>query len=174
MLLKNEIYQKLSKIKLLIMDVDGTLTDGGMYYSIEGLVMKKFCAYDGMGISLLNQSNIKTMIISSDDTEISIKRVEKLNITYSIVGVKRKKTALFDFIKTSNISLNEIAFIGDDINDIELVELCGFSACPMNAVDIIKNRVDYICLKNGGEGAVREVCEMLLLAQNKPIILQYN
>jgi YrbI family 3-deoxy-D-manno-octulosonate 8-phosphate phosphatase len=168
-----ELATKLSKIKLLAMDADGTLTDGGVYYSIEGLLIKKFCVYDGMGISLLNQSNIDTMVISSDESEILTRRAEKLKITYTMVGVKRKKTMLLEFLTTSNISIEEIAFIGDDINDIELLELCGFSACPKNAMDIVKDKANYICSKNGGEGAVREICDMLLLAQNKPIILQY-
>ena len=174
MINKNEIHQKLSKIKLLAMDVDGTLTDGGVYYSLDGLLMKKFCVYDGMGITLLNQSNISSMIISSDDTEIPIKRAEKVKITYSIISAKRKKTTLLEFIEPLNISIEEVGFIGDDINDIELLELCGFSACPANSMNIIKDKVDYICSKKGGEGAVREICDMLLLAQNKPITLQYD
>ena len=174
MLSKDKIYQKLSKIKLFAMDVDGTLTDGGVYYSVDGLVMKKFCVHDGMGISLLNQSNISTMIISSDDTEIPIKRAEKIKITHSIIGAKRKKDALLEFLEASNISLDEVAFIGDDVNDIELLDLCGFSACPKNSINIVKLRANYICSKNSGEGAVREVCDMLLLAQNYPITLQYD
>ena len=173
MLSKYDTQQKLSKIRLLVMDVDGTLTDGGVYYSLEGLQMKKFCVYDGMGISLLNQSNISTMIISSDETEISIKRAEKLKITYSLIAVKRKKTTLLEFLERTNISIKEVAFIGDDINDIELVELCGFSACPKNAVEIVKKKADYICSLNGGKGAVREVCDMILLSQDCPITLQY-
>ena len=114
------------------------------------------------------------MIISSDSSEIPVKRSEKIKVTHSIVGVKRKKTALTEFLKTSNISFEEIAFIGDDINDIELMELCGFSACPLNSMGIVKSKVDYICSKKGGEGAVREVCDMILLAQNYPITLQYD
>lgn len=174
MLNKKELYQKLSQIKLFVMDVDGTLTDGGIYYSMEGLQFKKFCVYDGMGISLLNQSNINTMIMSSDDSEIPVKRSEKIKITYSLVGIKRKKTALLEFLEMSNISLFEVAFIGDDINDIELLEICGFSACPSNAMDIVKDKVNYICSKKGGEGAVREICDMILLAKDYPITLQYK
>ncbi|MCL2039919.1 MAG: HAD hydrolase family protein [Bacteroidetes bacterium] len=174
MLNQNELYEKLSQIKLFVMDVDGTLTDGGIYYSVEGLQLKKFCVYDGMGISLLNQSNINTMIMSSDDSEIPLKRAEKIKITYSLVGVKRKKTALLECLETLNISIDEVAFIGDDINDIELLEICGFSACPSNAMDIVKEKVNYVCNKKGGEGAVREVCDMILLAKNYPITLQYE
>jgi len=175
MLIKDDgLRQKLSKIKLLVMDVDGTLTDGGVYYSLEGLQMKKFCVYDGMGISLLNQSNISTMIISSDETEISVRRAEKLKITHYLIAVKRKKTTLLEFLEKKNISIEEVAFIGDDINDIELMELCIFSACPKNAVEIVKKKADYICSKNGGEGAVREICDMILLSQDYPITLQYS
>ena len=174
MLNKNELYQKLSQIKLFVMDVDGTLTDGGIYYSMEGLQLKKFCVYDGMGISLLNQNNINTMILSSDDSEIPVKRAEKIKITYSLVGVKRKKTALLEFLETSDISIDEVAFIGDDVNDIELLAICGFSACPQNAMPIIKDKVNYICDKKGGEGAVREICDMILFANNYPITLQYE
>jgi YrbI family 3-deoxy-D-manno-octulosonate 8-phosphate phosphatase len=172
--ISKELTEKLSKIKLLVMDVDGTLTDGGVYYSPEGLAMKRFSVYDGMGISLLNQSGIQSMILSSDSSSIPQKRAEKININYILIGAKRKSTALVDFIKTINIKLEEIAFIGDDINDIEVMKMCGFSACPKNAIELAKQNANFISDFCGGEGAVRQLCELLLLSQKKPITIIYE
>lgn len=166
--------EQLSKIKLLVMDVDGTLTDGGVYYSAEGIAMKKFSVYDGMGISLLHQSNIQTMLLSSDTSSIPVKRAEKLNIHHVFIGVKRKSVVLADFLQTVNIKLEEIAFIGDDINDIEVMKMCGFAACPKNANSQVKQCAHFISDLHGGEGAVRQLCEMILMAQNKPTTLIFE
>jgi len=169
--ISENISNKLSKIKLLVMDVDGTLTDGSVYYSSEGLVLKKFSVYDGMGISLLKQSNILTMFLSNDSSQIPMKRAEKLNIDFVFVGVKRKSITLTEFLDCQNIISEKVGYIGDDINDLEAIELCGFSACPHNAMQIVKDKVDYVSEYSGGEGAVRQICEMILIAQDKPITL---
>ena len=156
------------------MDVDGTLTDGGVYYSQEGLALKKFSVYDGMGITLLHQGKIQTMFLSSDTSSIPLQRAEKLHVTYEILGVSRKKNALDDFIRTNYINIDEIAVIGDDINDIEIMQMCGFAACPSSATPLVIEKVDFISDFAGGEGAVRQICEMILLAQNKPITLIFE
>ncbi|MCL2313164.1 MAG: HAD hydrolase family protein [Firmicutes bacterium] len=169
----DKLNEKLKNIKLLAMDVDGTLTDKGVYYSVDGLALKKFSVHDGMGISLLNQSNIETMIISSDDTEIPVKRAEKLKITHKVVAARRKSVEITKILLTSDIKFQEVAYIGDDINDIEAMEMCGFSACPSDATDEVKKNVDFVSDFPSGNGAVRQICEMILKAQEKPITLIY-
>jgi len=169
----DKLNEKLKNIKLLAMDVDGTLTDKGVYYSVDGLALKKFSVHDGMGISLLNQSNIETMIISSDDTEIPVKRAEKLKITHKVVAARRKSVEITKILLTSDIKFQEVAYIGDDINDIEAMEMCGFSACPSDATDEVKKVVDFVSDFPSGNGAVRQICEIILKAQEKPITLIY-
>ena len=168
-----KLKEKLQNIKLLAMDVDGTLTDKGVYYSTEGLALKRFSVHDGMGVSLLNQSNIETMIISSDESEIPIKRAEKLKITYRVVAARRKSVEITKILLSSEIKFQEVAYIGDDINDIEAMEMCGFSACPSDATEEVKKVVDFISDFPSGNGAVRQICEMILKAQEKPITLIY-
>lgn len=162
---------KLSNIKLLAMDVDGTLTDRGVYYTKYGELLKRFSVHDGMGITLLNQAKISSLIISSDGSSIPLKRAEKLDVTYQIIGAKRKIIHLTELSEHLNITFDEIAYIGDDVNDLEAIQLAGFSACPSDAVGIVKKTVDCVMDFGGGNGAVRQLCEMILTAQNKPITI---
>lgn len=175
-MIDNYIYfkSKLEKIKLLAVDVDGTLTDGGVYYSKQGLELKKFYVHDGMGIRLLHQSNIPVAIISSDSSEIPLVRAKKLDIKYKIIGTERKLDSLKELIKQLNITLEEVAYIGDDVNDIEIIKYVGFSASPKDANFLVKKQVDCILDFNGGRGAVRQVCDMILIAQKKSLEVIYD
>ena len=168
-----ELKQKLQNIKLFATDVDGTLTDKGVYYSTEGLALKRFSVHDGMGIALLNQSNIDTLMISSDESEIPIKRADKLNIAHRVVAARRKSVEITNILLSLDITFQQVAYIGDDINDIEVMEMCGFAACPSDAVDEVKKVVDFVSDFSSGDGAVRQICEMILKAQEKPITLIY-
>lgn len=150
-------------IKLFATDVDGTLTDGCMYYFENGLEAKKFNFQDGMGFKLLKDAGIKTAIITSEDSPIVEKRFQKLNIDYLSMG----NWAKLDFVKKIcaelNITLEEVAYIGDDINDLELLNAVKYKACPKNAVKAIKSIENIILLEHkGGDGAVREFIELLL------------
>lgn len=175
-MVNNYIYfkSKLENIKLLVMDVDGTLTDGGVFYSAEGLELKKFYVHDGMGIRLLHQNNISTAIISSDTSEIPLARARKLNITYQIIGVERKIDSLIEIMNKMNITKDEIAFIGDDVNDLEIIKFAGFTAVPNDAHFSLKQYVDCVLDYNGGHGAVRQICDMILLAKDIKIEVKYN
>ncbi|MBX3044716.1 MAG: HAD-IIIA family hydrolase [Candidatus Kapabacteria bacterium] len=166
------ISQKLSKIKLLAMDVDGTLTDSAMYYSQNGEELKRFTTRDGMGITLLHKAGIKTAIITSENSAIVSARAKKLSIGHVILGSKDKSSAIRQISADTQISLDEIAFIGDDVNDEHIMKLVGVSACPSDAVEVILKTADIICSKKGGYGAVREFSEMILRAQDKPIYIQ--
>ena len=152
-----------SHIKIFLSDVDGVLTDGGMYYSKEGDKMKKFCTHDGMGMKILQKTGVKVGILTSEDTEINRKRAEKLNLDYAFHGAHDKLAIVFELCKSENISIDEVAYVGDDINCFNLLSKVGVAACPNNAIYKIKNIPGIIHLsRNGGDGAVREFIELLL------------
>lgn len=159
------------RIKLLVMDVDGTLTDGTMYYSAEGESLKRFSTRDGMAINLLRRAGIDSAIMTSEQSEIALKRGKKLGIEEIILGTHDKCSSIVELADRRAIPLEAIAYIGDDVNDAHVMKLCGLTACPSDAVEIIKEIVHYICNVSGGNGAVREFAELILRAQNKPVTL---
>lgn len=153
------------QIKLFLSDVDGTLTDAGMYYGENGEEFKKFNTHDGKGFELLRKAGIKTGIITSENTKIVANRAKKLKVDFLYQGLehKGKLDVAKEICKELNISLDEVAYIGDDINCKELLSSVGISACPSNALEEIKNIPNIIKLsKAGGEGAVREFCELIM------------
>jgi YrbI family 3-deoxy-D-manno-octulosonate 8-phosphate phosphatase len=153
------------KIKLFLSDVDGTLTDAGMYYGEDGEEFKKFNTHDGKGFELLRKAGIKTGIITSENTKIVENRAKKMKIDYLSQGLehKGKLEVAKEICKKENITLEEVAYIGDDINCKELLESVGICACPINSLDEIKNILNIIQLsKKGGDGAVREFADILL------------
>jgi 3-deoxy-D-manno-octulosonate 8-phosphate phosphatase (KDO 8-P phosphatase) len=148
--------------KLIITDIDGVWTDGGMYYDQSGNEWKKFNTSDSAGILFCKKLNIKTAIITGEETEIVKRRAEKLKVDFLFQGVKDKLAVAIDLCQKLDIFLNEVAYIGDDINDLKLLKEVGFSSCPENAADYIKNKVHYITKKKGGEGAYREFVEYIV------------
>ena len=146
-----------NNIKLFGCDVDGTLTDAGMYYTENGDELKKFNTRDGMGMKLLRESGIITLIITSENTKIVENRAKKLKVDYLYQGVQNKLELIKELLSKLNIDRSEFAYIGDDINDKEILEFAGLKACPNDAMEIIKN-IDNILImsKKGGEGTVRE------------------
>ena len=151
----------LQKIKLFAMDVDGVLTDGGMFYSEAGEVLKKFNTRDGMGIELLRKNGIIPAIITKEKSEIVLKRAEKLKVEEVYIGVEDKLEVVKRLIKKYNLSFELVAYIGDEINDIPLLKKVGLSCCPFDAVDEVKKIANYVCKTKGGEGAVREVVDII-------------
>lgn len=155
----------MTKIKLFLSDVDGVLTDAGMYYTESGDEFKKFNTHDGMGFNLLKQAGIKTGIITTEQTMIVSRRAEKLKIdyVYQNAGFGGKLKAAQEICEKENITLAEVAYIGDDINCIELLSAVGLAACPANATEKVKRIPGIIHLtKSGGEGVVREFIELIL------------
>lgn len=152
-------------IKLFLTDVDGVLTDAGMYYTNSGDELKKFNTRDGMGLQLLQKAGIKVGIVTSEDTKIVENRAKKLKVDYLYQGKRDggKLSAALEICKLENISIEEVAYIGDDVNCFELLSNVGFPACPADAVDKIK-AIPYIRImqKKGGEGAVREYVDYIL------------
>ncbi len=159
----NEILlSKIQKIKLVVSDVDGVLTDGSLYFSENGLELKKFNVKDGLGFVLLQNAGIKTGIITTDKSPIINARAKRFKPTFLISGTWEKLNALHEQLAELNITLDETAYIGDDVNDLEILSEVGFSAAPSDAVEKIKNKVDYICKAKGGEGAFRELADLIL------------
>lgn len=144
------------KIKMLVMDVDGTLTDGRIYIGANGEIMKAFDVKDGYGIVKARESGIIPVIITGRESEIVKTRAKELNIEELHQGIHDKLSKLKAIAEKYNVDVAEIAYIGDDLNDIECIQHCGVTACPSDAVDEIKNAVDYVCKAEGGRGAVRE------------------
>lgn len=152
-------------IKLFLSDVDGTLTDAGMYYGENGEEFKKFNTHDGKGFELLRKAGIKTGIITSENTKIVENRAKKLKVDYLYQRLehKGKLDIAKEICQKENITLNEVAYIGDDINCKELLQSVGLAACPVNALEEIKNIPNIIKLsKCGGDGAVREFVDSIL------------
>lgn len=152
-------------IKLFLSDIDGTLTDGGMYYSENGDELKKFNTRDGMGMSMLREKGIKVGIVTSEDRDLNKRRAEKLNLDFFYQGKKNggKLSVAQEICEKMGISLNEVAYIGDDVNCIELLSAVGLAACPADATDKVKAIPGIkVMSKKGGEGCVREFCEMLI------------
>ena len=147
-----------SKIKLFLSDVDGVLTDAGMYYTENGDEFKKFCTYDGMGFQLLQKTGIKVGILTTEDRELNRRRAKKLGLDFDFHGLKDKLQLVKDLCKKENISLDEVAYIGDDVNCFGLLSNVGIAACPNNAVAKIKAIPNIIHLKKkGGDGVVNVV-----------------
>lgn len=158
------ISAKLKGIKLLILDVDGVMTDAGMYYTENGDQMKKFNAKDGMGIMHLQEKGTKIGVISSGFYGETIrKRAEILKITHCYVGREPKLAILKQWCQELNITLGEVGIIGDDVNDLEVMKNVGFSACPSDAVYEVKSIVDLILTKKGGAGCIRELVDNYFL-----------
>ncbi len=158
-------------IKLFLTDVDGCLTDGGMYYTAEGDVMKRFCVYDGMGMVLLRKAGIACGILTSENSPVVKARAEKLKLDYVYLGVGSrdhegcltKLEAAKRICAKMEISLDEVCYVGDDVNDIDLLRAVGMPCCPPNARPQVKAVPGIRVLSTpGGSGAIREVCDEIL------------
>lgn len=161
-----EITEKAKQIKLLLTDCDGVLTDGGVYYGNEGEVLKKFNMKDGMGVERLNTLvKVQTGIITGEVSPSVMKRATKLQITELHLGIKNKLAILKQIMGNHNLKKEQIAYIGDDVNDIEIMQAVGLSACPADAVILTKNIANYICEKKGGDGCFREFAELIIASK---------
>ncbi|MNJ92018.1 3-deoxy-D-manno-octulosonate 8-phosphate phosphatase KdsC [compost metagenome] len=162
----DHLKPKIQKIKLLILDVDGVMTDGGMYYTESGDQVKKYNSKDGMAIIKAQEQGLICGIISSAFTDKMVRnRAETLKIKHVYVGRDQKISILKQWCEELSISLDEVAMIGDDVNDLSIMRVAGLSACPKDAVQEIKKEVDIVLTKNGGTGVVREFIDNFLLSE---------
>ncbi len=154
------------ELKLFATDVDGVLTDAGMYYGESGEELKKFHTRDGMGIKLLQAEGVITAIITMEQTKIVTRRAKKLGITEVFQGAKDKVSVLTYLSEKYGIPFGQMAYMGDDVNDVAALQTTGYAAAPADCATQVRQVVHYICQKNGGEGAVREVIDMILAARH--------
>jgi YrbI family 3-deoxy-D-manno-octulosonate 8-phosphate phosphatase len=150
------------KIDFLFLDVDGVFTDGCVYYGADGELMKKFDMRDGMGLEILRQNNVDVVVITSENSKLVEQRMKKLQIEHLFLGVKDKYSLLKDFLQKKNSSFGNVAYVGDDVNDLACICTAGWSFTPQNATMILKNHSDIVLNSNSSEGAIREVCEIIL------------
>ena len=164
---KTPSFSRLNHIRLFATDVDGVLTDAGMYYSESGEELKKFNTRDGMGIKLLQKAGLITAFVTQERTKLVARRGEKLMIPEVHQGVMDKLSVVREMAERHGLSMDQVAYMGDDINDLSTLQAVGFSATPADGLPQVLAAVDYVCTKKGGEGAVREIVEMILQAQHK-------
>jgi 3-deoxy-D-manno-octulosonate 8-phosphate phosphatase (KDO 8-P phosphatase) len=159
------LLDRLLKIKLLATDVDGVLTDAGMYYASDGIELKKFNTRDGLGLSLLRNADFKLAIITSENTVIVANRAKKLRITDVYQGTLTKVEAMEDLLGKYSLTWDQAAYIGDDYNDLALMERVGLAVTPADGTKRNKAIAHYVTERKGGEGCVRELCDMIIEAQ---------
>lgn len=160
-------HRKAAQIRIMIFDVDGVLTDGRMQYSAEGEAMKSFFVHDGLGIQLLQKMGIATAIISARTTPIVNKRAADLGITYVYQGNHDKRITFAQLLADTGMTAQQCGFMGDDIVDLPLFSKVGFAVSVPNGHAEAISRADYVTKASGGLGAVREICDFILRAQNK-------
>lgn len=149
----------MDNIKILVLDVDGTLTDGKIYMGENGELFKAFNCHDAVGIRKLPEMGIETIIITGRISQIVENRAKEMNISYVYQNVANKKEKLIEILHEKNLTYHNVAYIGDDINDYEAMINCEFKACPNDATDIIKNICDYVSPKKCNEAAVRDIID---------------
>ncbi len=157
---------KAKKIKIVLTDVDGVLTDGGMYYTASGDSMKKFHARDGMGVTLLKKRGIPTIIVTKESNKIIRQWAKKMNIAKLYDGILDKSLIIKIVCKTYNVTTEQICYIGDDVNDLNLLKKVGFSASPNDAIMEARKISDFKCKNNGGCAAFRELVDFIIKTQN--------
>ncbi len=161
-----EFQARLSQVKLLVLDVDGTLTDGGLYYSDSGEELKKFNVKDGQGLKLLMATGVTVAIITASTATSTFHRAKKLGIAHVYIGVEEKLTVMQTLCEQLAIDLAQVAYAGDDVNDLPALQAVG---CPFTMADAVaenKKWALYITHNTGGNGAVREICDLLIASQN--------
>jgi 3-deoxy-D-manno-octulosonate 8-phosphate phosphatase (KDO 8-P phosphatase) len=164
---KNILQQKAKQIRLMIFDVDGVLTDGKLFYGPKGEELKVFYVQDGLGLKLLQQSGIEVAIISSRKNQATAQRFRELKIQHVYLGHENKNTAFKKLLTKLKLKPQQVAYAGDDLQDLIVMQQVGLSIAVSNAHPQVKKQADWHTKNSGGNGAAREICDMLLQAQSK-------
>ena len=160
-----DVLARAARVRLVLTDCDGVLTDGGVFYSAYGEEMVRFDRRDGMGVERLSAlAGIETGIVTQERSEIAARRAEKLGIRELHLGTFDKATAIQEIARKRNLSPSQIAFLGDDANDLAALEKAGLAGCPADAFDPVRDACHYVCRASGGHGAFREFAELVLHA----------
>ena len=163
----DQIIERAKKIKLVAVDVDGVLTDGKLFYNSRGEEFKNFDVKDGLGMILLRYVGFTTVIVTARASKLVIKRAKELKINKVYQNFHDKIHALDKIQKKFKVKKEQICFIGDDIIDVPILKRVGLAVCPFNAIKEVKDFVHFVSDKNGGCGVIREICDLILKAQNK-------
>lgn len=150
------------KIKYLVIDVDGTMTDGGVYYDEHGNELKKFCTKDGAGFFAAKRVGIQLIVLTGRECAATTRRMAEMKVDHLVQNCRDKVTYLRQFMKEHQIQREEIGYLGDDLNDLPPMNLCGFVGCPADACVEVKERADYVSTVKGGCGAMRDIIEYML------------
>ncbi len=162
----NNVNQLATNVRLLILDVDGVMTDGKLYFSASGDSMKTFHTQDGQGIKLLRSSGVAVGIITGRKSEIVAQRAAELGLDHVLQGREDKLQALQELLTETDHSLANIAYVGDDLPDLAAIQAAGLGIAVCNANAVVRDHADYVTAASGGNGAVREVCELIMRSQN--------
>lgn len=157
-----DVQVRADQLRLLVIDVDGTMTDAGIYYDENGNELKKFCTRDAAGFFAARAAGIKTMILTGRESAAVVRRMKELGVEYVMQNVRDKRAFLEDFLAEQNLGRESVGYIGDDLNDLASMRLAGFAACPADACREVRKEAHYVSPVCGGEGAVRDVVEYLL------------
>ena len=152
----------LKSLKYLVIDVDGTMTDAGIYYDEHGNELKKFCTKDAAGFFAAHAAGIKIIVLTGRECAATTRRMNEMKVDFLYQNIKNKKEFLSEFMKEKNIAKEKIGYIGDDLNDLVPMKLTGYVACPYDSCREIKDIADYISSNKGGHGAVRDIIEHIL------------
>ncbi len=163
--MQKDLQNRLKKIRLVITDVDGVLTDGGLYYDASGECLKRFNAHDGLGTILLHKAGIRIAVLTGRDCPALRKRLEDLKIDTAVLGRLDKSHALDGILKSCTVTAEEACYIGDDIPDAQVFPMCGVSATPADALECVQEKADIVLKHKGGEGAFRELADLLFEAK---------
>lgn len=155
------------KYKLIVSDIDGVWTDGSFYYSKDGDVVRRFTTKDSFGVKLCQLMDMPVLILSTEENAMVRKRMEKLQVEHILLGVQNKVSGLQTFCELHNINLDEVAYLGDDMNDFPLIGRTGLFACPSDAYPLIRQSADTVLEVEGGNGAFRAFVEFLLEKEGK-------
>lgn len=157
----------LEKIRYFIIDVDGTMTDAGIYYDDHGNELKKFCTRDAVGFFAAKQAGIKIMVLTGRECQAVTRRMSELKVDFLYQNIKEKADFLKRFMEEQKIQKEELAYLGDDLNDLPGMRLAGFIGCPKDACEEVRNVADYISAEKGGHGAVRDIISYILKKRNE-------
>jgi 3-deoxy-D-manno-octulosonate 8-phosphate phosphatase (KDO 8-P phosphatase) len=174
--LSNEIRDKAKSVKLLVLDVDGVLTGGNLYFGAQGEKLKEFSILDGLGIKLLRNIGVDTAIITGRLSGMVAKRTQELGIQHVIQGREDKLVALNELLSTLSLQLSDCCYVGDDLPDLAAIQSVKLGVTPINAHPAVKDYADWVCHHQGGRGAVREVADIILESKNlyEQVIEQYS
>ena len=159
---RQKSLKKQERINFLVLDVDGVFTDGGVFYDANGEMAKKFDMRDGMGLEILRQNGVEVVVVTSENSDLVAKRMQKLQIKHTFLGIKDKYSFLQNFIMQQQTSWSNLAYVGDDVNDLANLCSVGWSFAPADATAVVKQQVDFTLTHHSANGAIREVCEWIL------------